>query len=322
MEVYRRITERVRGSLWAHHRRLMPERQFHRILAYVYNNKYEYQVRFDQMEVVGTEWGGRVEVVTTPAGYLKRIRVNPCVEDLPRPARKQLLLSAYGKACAEGRRIMQEAELRVYKQFLNDLKPIVQGIRDNPEFFTVSDGSIETIGGALKSGGSEMSHRTIPFEQAFQPSHEHQRRQRIHAAYLSSPDGRNWARTMAGKKYLAKNLAAGATEAYSAQSNHSATTTSTPLAKVSHQLAAARRPRGAPGAKTDSTPLELLAPYTPMDEGRLLRKNWMSYLDNKHVAETMWTRAKIADREKSLRLLQEKGHAWHRPVHKEAAERW
>lgn len=324
MEVYRRITERVRGSLWAHHRRLMPERQFQRILAYVYNNKYEYQVRFDQMEVVGTEWGGKVEVVTTPAGYLKRIRVNPCVEDLPQSARKQLILSAYGKACAEGRQLMQQAELRVYKQFLADLKPIVQGIRDNPEFFTVAEGSLETIGGTL-ANGEVKTHRTIPFDQAFQPSHEHQRRQRIHAAYLSTADGKNWARTIAGKAYLSKALAAGATEAYQATQSAAGATATTPvtaLAKVSQQLASARRPRGAPGAKTDAAPFELLAPYTPMDEGRLLRKNWMAYLDNKHVAETMWTRAKIADREKTLRLLQEKGHAWHRPINKAAAERW
>lgn len=324
MEVYRRITERVRGALWAHHRRLMPERQFQRILAYVYNNKYEYQVRFDRMEVVGKEWGGRVEVVTTPAGYLKRIRVNPCVEDLPLAARKQLILSAYGKACAEGRQWMQEAELRIYKQFLGDLKPIVFGIRDNPEFFTMPEGALETVGGVLRNGtgAKEDIHRTIPFEKAFQPSHEHSRRQRIQSAYLSTADGRNWARTIVGKKFLSSRLAAGATEAQRSPSQTTTTTKATPLAKVSAQLYEHHRPRGAPGAKVDAAPLELLAPYTPMDEGRLLRKNWMAYLDNKHVAEAMWTRSKVAEREKTLRLLQERGQAWHRPINKEAAERW
>lgn len=294
MEVYRRITERVRGALWAHHRRLMPERQFQRILAYVYNNKYEYQMRFDKMEVVGKEWGGRVEVVTTPAGHVKRIRVNPCVEELPLPSRKQLILSAYGKACGEGRKLMQEAELRVYKQFLSDLKPIVLGIRDNPEFYTVPEGSVETIGGVMKPGTTEaeVTHRTIPFDKAFQPSHEHARRQRMQAMFLTTTDGAAWARSIVGKQFL---------ERYAPH---------------------AGRQRGSPGAKVNAAPLELLAPYTPMDEGRLLRKNWMAYMDNKHVAETMWTRAKVADREKTLRILQGRGQAWHRPINREAVERW
>lgn len=295
MEVYRRITERVRGALWAHHRRLMSERQFHRILAYVYNNKYEYQIRFDSMEVVGHEWDGKVEVVTTPAGFLKRVRVNPCVEDLPQATRKQLILSAYGRAVAEGRKLMEQAELRVYHQFLADLKPIVFGIRDNPEFFTVPDGSTETIGGVLKAadGSSDSSKvfRTIPFEKAYQPSHEHSRRQALTQEWLQSQDGRRWARTIAGKRYLASKMPE-------------------------------MRPRGAPGAKTTVPPLEMLAPYTPMDEARLLKKNWMAYLDNKHVAETMWTRSKIAEREKTLRRLQANGQAWHRPINAEAVERW
>ena len=139
MEVYRRITERVRGALWAHHRRLMPERQFHRILAYVYNNKYEYQIRFDRMSVVGHAWGGRVEVQTTPAGFLKRVRVNPAVDDLTPAQQHKLVMAAYAEACRKGRALMEEAELKVYKQFLKDLKPIILGIRDNPEFYTVPE---------------------------------------------------------------------------------------------------------------------------------------------------------------------------------------
>ena len=53
MEVYDRILRKVRGSMWAHHRRLMPERQFQRILGYVYSHKYEYQIRLDAMSCVG-----------------------------------------------------------------------------------------------------------------------------------------------------------------------------------------------------------------------------------------------------------------------------
>lgn len=270
----------------------MPERQFHRILAYVYNNKYEYQIRFDKMEVVGTEWDGKVEVVTTPAGFLKRVRVNPAVEDLPQAARQALILSAYGKAVSDGRRLMEQAELRVYKQFLADLKPVILGIRDNPEFFTVPEGAVETIGGVLKTVDSDVPiHRTIPFQKAYQPVHEHARRQAIIRDWMSADAGRQWARSIKGKQFMAKHLAS-------------------------------TRAKGAPGAKTDVAPLEMLAPYTPMDEGRLLQKNWMAYLDNKHVAETMWTRAKIAEREKTLRLMQSRGEAWHRPIHQEAVQRW
>lgn len=291
MEVYRRITERVRGSLWAHHRRLMPERQFHRILAYVYNNKYEYQIRFDKMEVVGREWDGKVEVVTSPSGFLKRVRVNPCVEDLPADSKRALILSAYGKAVSQGRKLMEEAEMRVYKQFLKDLKPIVQGIRDNPEFFTVPEGAVETVGGVLKTDPSVKVTRTIPFEKAFQPAHEHDRRQRLVSEWMSSDRGRQWARTIVGKRFAQQHLPA-------------------------------TTPRGAPGPKTSAKPMELIAPYTPMDEGRLLKKNWMAFMDNKHVAETMWTRAKVADREKMLRMLQQKGEAWHRPINADAVTRW
>lgn len=293
MEVYRRITERVRGSLWAHHRRLMPERQFHRILAYVYNNKYEHQIRFDQMEVVGTEWGGKIEVVTTPAGFLKRVRVNPEVEDLTEHQRTQLILSAHSKACAEGRALMEQAELNIYKQFLQDLKPIVMGIRDNPEFFTVSPDSVESMGATLSEQREqpELVHRTIPAARSHQPTDEVRARHRWEQQWLQTAQGQDWSRSLRGKEYFAKH-------------------------------GPQYRPRGAPGAKTRAMPFELLAPYTPMDEGRLLKKNWMAYMDNKHVAETLWTRANIADREKKLRQLQEKGQAWHRPVNTDAVERW
>ncbi|AAZ12326.1 hypothetical protein, conserved [Trypanosoma brucei brucei TREU927] len=294
MEVYRRITERVRGALWAHHGRLMSERQFHRILAFVYNNKYEYQIRFDRMEVVGREWGGRVEVVTTPAGYLKRVRVNPCVEDLTLYQQQQLILSAYASACADGRKLMEQAEMNIYKQFLKDLKPIVMGIRDNPEFYTVPENSIETIGGVLQTGDSNNlchTHRTIPAAKARQPTDEVRARQEWEQKWINSPRGQSWALTLRGKTYFTLH-------------------------------GPQYRPRGAPGAKKETLPLDIPAPYTAMDEKRLLKKNWMAYLDNKHVAEVMWTRVKIADREKRQRLLQETGRAWHRPINEEAINRW
>ncbi|KAH9600535.1 hypothetical protein LSM04_006323 [Trypanosoma melophagium] len=304
MEVYRRITERVRGALWAHHGRLMSERQFHRILAYVYNNKYEHQIRFDRMQVVGHAWEGRVEVVTTPAGFMKRVRINPCVEELSSYRQRQLILAAYADACSQGRRLMEEAETNIYKQFLKDLKPIVMGIRDNAEFYTVPEDSIETIGGTLHNGqtaagagGSNintnamLTHRTIPAAKAYQPGDEVRAREGWEHKWLNSPQGKQWARTLRGKTYFAMH-------------------------------GAQFKPRGAPGAKTTPPPLDLPAPYTRMDEARLLRKNWMAYLDNKHVAEVMWTRAKVGDREKQQRKLQETGQAWHRPINEEAVTRW
>lgn len=292
MEVYRRITERVRGALWAHHRRLMPERQFHRILAYVYNNKYEYQLRFDRMEVVGHEYEGRVEVVATPSGYLKRVRVHPSVEDLTPHQQKQLILSAYAKACKEGHDLMAQAETQVYRQFLKDLKPIVMGIRDNPEFYTVAEESHETVGATMlgpngpsgtasSSTAGHLPHRTIPMAKAVQPSDEVRRRHQSERAFMEKNP--RWRRTLRGKEFLSK---------YSPES----------------------RPPGAPGAKTKALPLDLPAPYMSMDEARLLRRNWVAYLDNKHVAENLWTRSQIADRDKELRRLQETGQAWHRPV--------
>ncbi|CCW72130.1 unnamed protein product [Phytomonas sp. Hart1] len=293
MEVYRRIIERVRGALWAHHRRLMPERQFHRILAYVYNNKYEHQIRFDRMEVVGTEWGGRVEVVTTPGGHMKRVRVHPCLEELTEYRRKQVIFSAYANACQQGHELMKQAELNIYKQFLNDIKPIVLGIRDNPEFYTVSENSIESLDATLNVHGPqpELTFRTIPAAKAYQPTDEVRRRHEWLNQWFRSPQGRRWSHTLRGKEYFTK---------YGPQ----------------------YRPPGAPGAKKQVLPFELNAAYTPMDEGRLHKKNWMAYLDNKHVAESLWTRAKVADREKKMRKLQETGQAWHRPINEDAVNRW
>lgn len=335
MEVYQRIVERVRGALWAHHRRLMPERQFHRILAYVYNNKYEYQIRFDRMDVVGHAFDRKVEVVTTPSGYLKRVRVHPCVENLTLYQQKQLVLAAYGEACREGYKLLAEAETQVYRQFLLDLKPIVMGIRDNPEFFTVPDTTMrsrETIGGTQRMGAGSSSndgmqpynnklerkvhsphdsscssldalpfsssfatvasatadasfrHRTISSAKARLPADEVRARNLLQSRWVEKNP--RWTRSLVGKEFLSR---------YGPQ----------------------YRLPGSPGAKRkngDVLPLDVPVPYKAMDEQRLQRRNWMAFLDNKHVAETMWTRAKIADREKDLRYRQELGQAWHRPV--------
>eukprot|EP00758_Cryptobia_borreli_P001940 Tbor_TRINITY_DN2654_c1_g1::TRINITY_DN2654_c1_g1_i1::g.17997::m.17997 len=289
MEVYHRIAERVRGSLWAHHRRLMPERQFQRILGYVYNNKYEYQIRLDRMLCVGHEWDGKVEVATTPGGHIKRVRVNPTFQDLPVADQQKLLLSAYSSACKQGREIMEAAEMKVYKQFLQDLKPIVTGIRDNPEFYTVSENSVETIGGTLQpnDGSNEEVHRTIPYAKAYQPKDVFYAKQRLFKEFSNKKP--LWKdRPLHGRLYMSTKVPE-------------------------------NRPRGAPGAKKSVAPLEIQAPYVAMDEARLLKTNWMAYLDNKHVAEATWTKTKIADREKTQRLLQRYGKAWHSPVNQDGA---
>jgi len=298
MEVYRRIAERVRGALWAHHRRLMPERQFHRILAYVYNNKYEFQIRFDQMEVVGHAWGDRVEVVTTPAGFMKRVRVNPAVEDLSPSQQEKLIMSAYSAACRQGLTVMMEAEQVIYRQFLRDLKPIILGIRDNPEFYTVPEASVESVKGTLRrthascdDADALVTHRTIPAAKAYRPSDEARRRVEWEEQWVGSAQGLRWAHTLRGKEYFAKH-------------------------------GPQYRPPGAPGRKRHTPPMELLAPYTPMDEDRLLRRNWVAYMDNKHVAESLWTKSKIADREKNLSQLRRSGQAWHYPINESVKNRW
>lgn len=316
MEVYQRITERVRGSLWAHHRKLMSERQFKRILSYVYNNKYEFQIRLDKLTVVGSEWGGKVEVATTPSGHIKRVRVNPQFQDLPVAQQQALLLSAYSSASKKGRDIMQQCEMKVYSQFLQDLKPIVLGIRDNPEFYTVPEDAIETHGGVLRGrsaannasqqqavassasslGGTASSSlsnssaepvRTIPFAKAFEPKNVFANVQNSIARRSASPE---WNRTAVNKK----------------------------LAKT---LVPENRPRGAPGPKKSVEPFQLNVPYMSMDEARLQKKNWMAYLDNKHVAETLWTRAKVGDRQKQLNTMRRYGQAWHTNINEDVANR-
>ena len=287
MEVYKRIVDRVRGAMWAHHRRLLPERQAQRILGYVYSNKYEYQLRFDRMTVVGTELDGKVEVATTPAGHVKRVRVNPEFEDLPRADQERLILAAYASAARQGRELMQRAETLIYGQFLRDIKPLVLGVRDNPEFFTVAPDTVELRDGVLASAGAREVHRTIPYDRAYGPSHEADYREAIMARFIASDDGRRFLNRLRGKEYARYHLPS-------------------------------RRPPGAPGAKRAPKRLEIAVPYTPMDERALVRRNWQAYLDNRNVAEQLWTRTRLADRMKLVRGLQKDGKAWHAPVAAEA----
>ena len=289
MEPYRRLTEKVRGALWAHHRRLMPERQFHRILAYVYNNKYEFQIRFDKMQVVGRQWDGKVEVATTPAGHIKRVRVHPEFQDLPRYKQEQLVVAAFAEASAKGRKLMEEAELIVYKQFLRDLKPVVLGIRDNPEFFTVSEETLELPNGSIVAANVDPKkvYRTIPYEKAALPDQEQVQRQRAEAEFLESEDGRRWRLTLEGKNFLRYQLPS-------------------------------ERVKGAPGPKRNYAMPNIISPYTAMDETPLRKRNWMAFLDNKHVAEALWTRTRRGDRIKKERELQRTGQAWHSSLNRQA----
>lgn len=290
METYKRIVDRVRGAMWAHHRRLLPERQAQRILGYVYNNKYEYQIRFDRMTLVGTELDGKVEVAINPSGYIKKVRVNPEFEDLPRADQERLILSAYSNAMRQGRELMQKAEEKIYGQFLRDIKPLVMGIRDNPEFYTVDPNSIEMKDGTLSSASSNNNntqqqtvHRTIPYDRNYGPSDEIRNRENSMNRFLTSPEGKRFLNKLRGKEYARYHMPE-------------------------------RKPAGAPGAKKKPKTLEIPVPYTPFDEKALLRRNWMAYLDNRNVAERMWTRVRLGDRIKQTRELQKTGKAWHAPI--------
>jgi hypothetical protein len=287
MDVYKRIVDRVRGAMWAHHRRLLPERQAQRILGYVYSNKHEYQVRFDRMTVVGTQLDGRVEVATTPAGHIRRVRVHPEFEDLPRADQERLVMAAYVDAMRQGRELLQQAELRVYAQFMRDIKPLVLGVRDTPDFYTVAPDAVELANGVLASPSSANVHRTIPYDRAYGPSHEQRHRDDTMRRYLATDDGARYLRRLRGKEYA-------------------------------RYFMPERRPPGAPGAKKRAKRLEVPVAYTPMDERALLRRNWQAYLDNRNVAEQLWTRTRLGDRMKQLRHLQKVGRAWHAPVADEA----
>jgi DNA-binding protein YbaB len=292
MEVYTRITERLRGAMWAHHRRLLPERQIQRILAFVYNNKYEYQIKFDTMTCVGQEWGGKVEVHTTPAGHIKRVRVNPEFDHLTGHDQRQLLLSAYAQATKEGKEAMQLAEDKVYAQFLRDIKPLALGIRDNPEFYTVGEATEELPGGTVRAKDDSLPSRTIPFDKAYQPAHVWAEKNRYLSHFMGTPEYKRLKGSFKGKETL----------------------------KMMHPFK--DKPLGAPGVRRDTKPLEVLAPYTAMEEKELKQRNWQAFLDNKHVAETSWTRTRIGDRAKAQRVLEKTGQAWHTKIDSENNTRW
>ena len=323
MEVYERILRRVQGAMWAHHRRLMPERQFQRILGYVYSHKYEYQIRFDEMACVGTELNGHVEVTITPAGFVKRVRVDPSFEDYPSHTQRMVLLSAYSKARQEGRDLMAQAELRIYKQFLTDLKPVVLGIRDNPEFYTIQttptlDGAtpdIETPKGTLQGSTAPLPHaphpssppsplrhvhRTIPYTRAHTRQQEWAYRQTEFARFIHSPAGRVWSRTPTGKATLYHHY-----PEYGRGSQP-------------------YRPPGSPGAPAPSSipPLDLPVPYMAMEETALLKRNWVAYLENVGVAQRVWTRVQGADRLAREREMQASGEAWHSAIQPDAVKRY
>ena len=309
MEVYERIVHRVRGAMWAHHRRLMPERQAQRILGYVYSHKYEYQIRFDEMTITGTELDGKVEVVITPAGYVKSVRVAPDFEDYNQCERDSLLMSAYTKAKLEGNVLMAQAELKIYHQFLRDLKPVVMGIRDNPEFYTINVGikhedeqgeeDHETPHGVLRGSKSVQRHRTIPYSKASTPYEEWKYRHEMLKAFFHSPKGRQFARTYAGKDIIHRYY-----KQYASAVNLDYT------------------PRGAPGAVEDVAPLDLPVPYMSMDETALLKRNWFAYLDNVNVAQKLWNRVQSYDRMSYERSLQAEGKAWHAEINSAACTRY
>ena len=114
MQFYERVLMRVNGALAAHFSKVLPETHKQQMLGFVYSMKYEYQQRFDNMEVVGRELDGKVEAVLTPTGHIKRIRINPLLVNMPEHHRQQLITSAVAKAKRKGKVLMQQAEQQVF----------------------------------------------------------------------------------------------------------------------------------------------------------------------------------------------------------------
>jgi len=294
--------------MWAHHRRLMPERQAKRILGYVYSHKYEYQIRFDEMTITGTELNGKVEVVISPSGYVKKVCVSPEFEDFNRNQRESLLMSAYTKAKLEGHALMAQAEMKIYRQFLMDLKPVVMGIRDNPEFFTIDSGlktdddaepDHETPLGTIRGSSKTKRHRTIPHSKPTTPYQEWKYRREMIEKFFSSAQGRSFLRTNAGKEV-----------AY------------TYFPSYVSNFGLDYMPRGAPGAPDDGPELDLPVPYMSMDETALMKRNWFAYLDNVNVAQKLWSRVQSYDRMARERSLQVEGKAWHTELNPAIRERF
>eukprot|EP01062_Namystynia_karyoxenos_P073659 TRINITY_DN70477_c0_g1_i1.p1 TRINITY_DN70477_c0_g1~~TRINITY_DN70477_c0_g1_i1.p1 ORF type:complete len:423 (+),score=162.66 TRINITY_DN70477_c0_g1_i1:138-1406(+) len=210
MQFYERVLQRVNGALAAHFGKTLSEPYKAQVLGFVYSQKYEYQLRFDDMEVVGREAGGKVEAVLTPTGLIKRFRVHPHIAALPADRRNVLLTGAVCKAKQKGRALMEQAELQVYGQFLRDIKPWVYGLRDNPEFFTIPEDAVETKEGILAPDWmtKEHIHRTIPFAGWESRQAVHEQLQRKEQRWLTTPEGFRWSQTLQGQRYLQSQPAA------------------------------------------------------------------------------------------------------------------
>eukprot|EP01061_Rhynchopus_euleeides_P004459 TRINITY_DN13710_c0_g1_i2.p1 TRINITY_DN13710_c0_g1~~TRINITY_DN13710_c0_g1_i2.p1 ORF type:complete len:419 (+),score=137.16 TRINITY_DN13710_c0_g1_i2:64-1320(+) len=215
MNYYERVLMRVNGALAAHFNKTLPERHKEQMLGFVYSMKYEYQQRFDKMEVVGHELQGKVEAVLTPTGFVKRVRLNPSVANMPEEHKKSLIVSAVSKAKRKGRALMQDAEMQVYGHFLRDLKPWLHGIRDNPEFFTIPEDAVETPAGILAPSWlrPEHIHRTIPFTSWENRGSKQEAMDKEEADWLKTEEGWSWQSSTAGQRYvqsLPENRARGA----------------------------------------------------------------------------------------------------------------
>eukprot|EP01064_Diplonema_japonicum_P000249 TRINITY_DN10186_c0_g1_i1.p1 TRINITY_DN10186_c0_g1~~TRINITY_DN10186_c0_g1_i1.p1 ORF type:complete len:424 (+),score=77.66 TRINITY_DN10186_c0_g1_i1:74-1345(+) len=215
MQYYERVLMRVNGALAAHFGRSLPEEVKQKSLGFVYSMKYEYQLRFDEMEVVGKEYRGKVEVIMTPTGFVKKVRMAPEAAALPDDQKEMLVLSAVGKGKKKGKKLMNEAEMQVYGHFLRDIRPWVLGIRDNPEFFTLPEDAVETQAGIIAPSWlkPEHIHRTIPFSEWKTPGSVQKQTEEKEQQWLSTAEGRMWSKTVDGRGYvdsLPENLPKGA----------------------------------------------------------------------------------------------------------------
>eukprot|EP01065_Artemidia_motanka_P016963 TRINITY_DN2051_c4_g1_i2.p1 TRINITY_DN2051_c4_g1~~TRINITY_DN2051_c4_g1_i2.p1 ORF type:complete len:416 (+),score=45.46 TRINITY_DN2051_c4_g1_i2:68-1315(+) len=204
MQFYERVLQRVNGALAAHYGRALSESYKSQVLGFVYSQKYEFQLRFDDMQVVGRSAGGHVEAVMSPTGLIKKIRVSPSVASLPNGLKTDLVSSAVTAGKKKGNVLLQEAERQVYGLFLRDIKPWVYGIRDNPEFFTIPEDAIETDAGILAPDWltPEHIHRTIPFAKWKSRTAVHDEQQSKENTWLSTSEGHKWSQTLAGREYL------------------------------------------------------------------------------------------------------------------------
>eukprot|EP00755_Sulcionema_specki_P029006 Sspe_Gene.91184::Locus_62652_Transcript_2_2_Confidence_0.667_Length_1408::g.91184::m.91184 len=204
MQFYERVLQRVNGALAAHFGKSLPEAHKDRILGFVYSMKYEYQLQFDQMEVVGNAANGKVEAILTPTGFVKKVRMNPAIARLPKEQQSLLVMSAVGSAKKKGRALMEKAEMQIYGHFLRDIKPWVLGLRDNPEFFTIPEDAVETPEGILAPNWlkPEHIHRTIPFEKWRSREDVSESAKQKEKEWLQTPEGLRWSNTVLGRRYL------------------------------------------------------------------------------------------------------------------------